>query len=236
MSRLDVSSTDDAPRRWQLSDAGGARLVLVLIACLATTGVVALADAAREHDGVSRLDPTAAADIVRMRTPTLTELAHVFTFLGSEVVVGGLALVVLATLLMRHQPSRAATFAIGMAGSAFLTVVVKLVVARPRPGEVDRLGALDTSYSFPSGHTLNSTVFIALVVWLLWPSVTRAGRIALVTGGAVLAVGVASSRIYLGYHWLTDVLASGLVALAWLCVVGLLGSTLTRAGRLTQSV
>src|SRR6478609_7735764 len=149
MSRLDVSSTDDAPRRWQLSDAWGARLVLVLIACLATTGVVALADAAREHDGVSRLDPTAAADIVRMRTPTLTQLAHLFTFLGSEVVVGGLALVVLATLLMRHQPSRAATFAIGMAGSAFLTVMVKLVVARPRPGEVDRLGALDTSYSFP---------------------------------------------------------------------------------------
>jgi membrane-associated phospholipid phosphatase len=169
--------------------------------------------------------------LVLVRTPTLTQLAHVFTFLGSELVVGGLALVVLATLLMQRQLSRAAIFAIGMAGSAFLTVVVKLIVARPRPGEVDRLGALDTSYSFPSGHTLNSTVFIALIVWLLWPSVRRAGRIALVTAGAVLAVGVAASRVYLGYHWLTDVLASGLVALGWLCLVGLLGATLTRAAR-----
>ena len=235
MSRLDVAPQDDAPRRWQFSDAWAARLVLVLMACLAATGVVALADAAKEHDGLSRLDPVTAADLLRMRTPTLTELAHVFTFLGSEVVVGGLALVVLATLLMRHQPSRAATFTIALAGSALLTVVVKLVVARPRPGAVDRLGAIDASYSFPSGHTLNSTVFIALVVWLLWPSVRSAGRIGLVTAAAVLAGGVAASRIYLGYHWLTDVLASGLVALAWLCIVGLLGSILTAtAGRPTR--
>jgi undecaprenyl-diphosphatase len=90
------------------------------------------------------------------------------------------------------------------------------------------MGAPDTTSSFPSGHTLNSVVFLALVVWLLWPTVRRGGHVALVAAGAVLSIGVAASRVYLGYHWLTDVLASGLVALAWLCIVWLLASTFAK--------
>lgn len=76
---------------------------------------------------------------------------------------------------------------------------------------------------------MNTAVFLALLVWLLWPSVRYAGHVALVTSAAVLAVGVAGSRIYLGYHWLTDVLASGLVAVAWLCLLSLLGPRITQA-------
>jgi membrane-associated phospholipid phosphatase len=203
----------------------------MLVASLAAAGVIALADAAGEHDGPSRLDPVTAADVLRMRTPALTELAHAFTFLGSEVVVGLLAVLTLVALLARGRFTKATLFAIGIGGSAFLTVAVKLLVARPRPGAVDRLGALDTTYSFPSGHTLNSTVFLALLVWLLWPAAKLAGRIALVAAATVMAVGVAASRVYLGYHWLTDVLASGLVALAWLSLVWLLGSSFARTTR-----
>ena len=198
----------------------------MLVAALAAAAVVALADAAGERDGPSRLDPVTAADVLRIRTPALTGLAHAFTFLGSEVVVGFLAVLTLVTLLARGRFTKATLFAIGIGGSAFLTVAVKLLVARPRPGAVDRLGALDTTYSFPSGHTLNSTVFLALLVWLLWPAAKPAGRIALVAVGTVLAVGVAASRVYLGYHWLTDVVASGLVALAWLSFVWLLGTNI----------
>lgn len=204
------------------------RICLALVASSATAGVLTLADAAREHEGLSRMDPATAADVLTWRTSALTQLALILTFLGSEVVVGGLAIVVLALLLARRQLTRAATFAVAMGGSAFLTVAVKLLVGRPRPGGVDRLGPVDTTYSFPSGHTLNSAVFLALVVWLLWPSMRHAGRVGLVASSGVLAAGVAASRVYLGYHWLTDVLASGLVAIAWLCLVWLLASTITR--------
>ncbi len=159
------------------------RTSFALVACAATAGVAGLADAAREHDGVSRLDPVTAADVLTWRTPALTHLARILTFMGSEIVVGGLAIAVLLTLLTRHQLTRATVFATAMGGSAFLTVAVKLLVGRPRPGAVDRLGVVDTTYSFPSGHTLNSAVFLALVVWLLWPSVRYAGHVALVTVG-----------------------------------------------------
>jgi undecaprenyl-diphosphatase len=228
MSRLDASSDEARRDRWRLSGLLGVRAVLVLLAGLAASCVAALADAAGEHDGLSRLDPEVAADVLRIRTPALTQLAEVFTFLGSEVVVGGLALAVLVLLLARRQLVRAGVFAIGIAGAAFLTVAVKLLVARPRPGAVDRLGGLDASYSFPSGHTLSSTVFLALAVWLLWPSVRYVGHVTLVAAAGLLALGVAASRLYLGYHWLTDVMASVLVATAWLCLVWLLGSIISR--------
>ena len=197
----------------------GTRVLPVVLACLATLGVLALADAAGEHDGLSRWDPVTAADVLTWRMPWLTRLAEVFTFLGSEVVVGGLAILVFVTLVARRQLNRAALFALGVGGAAFLTVAVKLLVARPRPGDADRLGALDTSYSFPSGHTLNSTVFLALVIWLLWPSLGYAGRVAVVLTAATLALKMEASRVYLSYHWLTDVVASGLVAVGWLSVV-----------------
>ena len=206
-----------APARIPASTA-----VLAGVATLATVGVAWLADAAREHDGPSRLDPVAAADVLRIRTPTLTELAQALTLAGSEVVVGALAAVALLWLVVRREPGRAAVVATAIGGSAVLTVAVKMLVGRDRPGAVDRLGALDTSHSFPSGHTLNSAVFLAVVVWLLWPVAPRLARGCLVATAAVLAVGIGASRLYLGYHWLTDVIASGLVAIAWLSLVWML--------------
>ena len=214
------------------------RPFLVPVAAVATVGVAWLAVAAREHDSLSRFDPVAARDVLRLRTPTLTDLAQALTFVGGEVVVGALAVIVLTFLLVRRQVARAATFAVGVGGSAFLTVAVKLLVERARPGSTYRLGTFDASYSFPSGHTLNSAVFLMLVVWLLWPTAVAAQRGALVVGATLLAVGVGASRVYLGYHWLTDVLASGLIAVAWGAVVLLLRERIERvvsASRLVLS-
>ena len=206
-----------------------ARLLAASAAGAAAVGVTGLADAAGEHDGVSRLDPVVAGRVLQVRAGDLTVLAQAFTAAGSEVVVGGLALVVLLVLVVRGRLARAATFALGMGGSVVLTVVLKLWVARARPPAVDRLGAFDPTWSFPSGHTLNSTVLLALLVWLLWAGASRGGRAGLVLLAAVLALGVAASRVYLGYHWTTDVVASFLVGLGWLSVVWLLRGPVERA-------
>jgi undecaprenyl-diphosphatase len=146
------------------------------------------------------------------------------------VVIGTLALVALVWLVVRREPGRAVVVATAVGGSAFLIVAVKILVGRQRPGLVDRLGPPDTSYSIPSGHTLDSAVLLAVVVWLLWPTASRLARAGLVAGAIVLAVGVGASRVYLGYHWLTDVLASGLVAVGWLSLVWLSRGLLQRVG------
>lgn len=190
-----------------------------------TVGVVAavvvLADSAREHDGISAsVDPRVAADALDVRTGLLTQLARLLTLLGSEIVVGALALLLMITVLQRRGPFLAGCAAVVMAASAGLTVGLKVAVERIRPGEANRLGPLDPSYSFPSGHTLNSAVFLGLVVILLVPLIPyRAWRIGAAGVAALLAFGIGLSRLYLGYHWATDVVASWLIAIALLTIV-----------------
>ncbi len=191
------------------------------VVAAALGGVLVLADSAREHDGVTaRLDPHVAADVLDVRAPMLTHAARLLTLLGSEPVVGALALVLVVLLLERRGPFMAGCAAAAMAGAAALTVGVKLVIGRARPGPVERLGPLDSSYSFPSGHTLNSAVLLGLVVLLLVPLIAdRRRRIAAVFGAGLLALGIGLSRVYLGYHWASDVLASWLLAISVLAVV-----------------
>jgi membrane-associated phospholipid phosphatase len=187
----------------------------------AVAAVLVLADSAREHDGLSaQVDPRIAADALDARTGLLTHVATLLTLIGSEAVVGALALGLMILLLERRGPFFAVCAAAAMAVSAGLTVGVKLLVERARPGEVDRLGPLDTTYSFPSGHTLNSAVFLGLVVLLLVPLIRdRRQRIAAGVGAGLLGFGIGLSRVYLGYHWATDVMASWLIALALLTLV-----------------
>lgn len=184
--------------------------------------VLALADSAREHNGISAsVDPRIAADALDVRTGMLTHISWLLTLLGSEVVVGALALLLAIVLLERRGPFYAGCAAAAMAVSAALTVGVKLAVERARPGEASRLGPIDSSYSFPSGHALNSAVLLGLVVLLLVPLIeARWKRIAVGVGAGVLAFGIGLSRVYLGYHWASDVAASWLIAIALLTLVG----------------
>lgn len=202
-----------------------------VLALVSVLGVAYLADSASEHDGPSRVDPLVAADVPGVRTSAATWLARLLTFAGSEVVVGAIALLLLGVLLWRRRTERAVLFALAMGGSVFLTVALKLLVHRPRPGVADVFGPIDHSYSFSSGHTLNSTVLIALAVWLIWSGSSGLRRVLLVECGGLLAVGIGASRVYLGYHWVTDVTASWLVALAWLLVVSLASGPLVRGTR-----
>ena len=113
---------------------------------------------------------------------------------------------------------RSCSSIVAMLGSLVLQAAMKPFFARPRP-ELAWSQVLP-DYSFPSGHTLNAVVFyggVALVVWSLFGR--RAG-LAAVAAAAVVGLAVGVSRIYLGYHFLTDVVGAILAGIAWLLVVG----------------
>ncbi|MCW2840210.1 MAG: phosphatidic acid phosphatase, partial [Aeromicrobium sp.] len=134
-------------------------------------------------------------------------------------------------------PRPAIIAAAAMAVSAGLTVAVKTTFGRARPGATDRLGPFDSTYSFPSGHTLNSAVFLGLVCLLLVPLLSkRRARLGAYGLAVALAVGVGGSRIYLGYHWTTDVLASWTIATMLLTVVHVVNRHLTRRARQSGNV
>lgn len=189
-------------------------------ALAAAFGFVVLAGSAAEGGGITRVDPPVAGQVLHDRSPVLTVLAHLLTFLGSEVVVGVLGIAMMLGLFLRGRVLQAAAVAIAMAGSVTWIVVLKGLVGRSRPRAVDRLGPVDHSYSFPSGHTLDSAVLLGLVLLFLVPLIgPPAYRWLTGVAAVALAVGIGLSRLYLGYHWATDVTASWLLAFAWLTLV-----------------
>lgn len=163
------------------------------------------------------LDQGIAGWIVDHRSSALTPLAWALTTVGSEVSVGALALLLLAGCWVRGRRQDAVLVALAMGGAAVLTFGLKLAVHRPRPGAALRIpgGAVDHAWSFPSGHTLTTTVLMTLVVLVLGPALARGRRVALVLVCALLALAVGASRLYLGYHWTSDVVGGLLIGLGW---------------------
>lgn len=219
-------------RRGSWLDASVLAPVTALI--LGATAAAVLADGARESGDLSVYDPAASAAIIAARSTGVTWAAQALTFAGSTLALVPLTAFLLLTLALRGRWRAMAAVAMGMSLSLGLTVVLKTTVGRLRPAVADVLGTVDTGYAFPSGHTLNATVFYGLLAGLLILR-TRSthARVAIAAGWLVLAVAVGLSRVYLGYHWMTDVMAGWSLGLAVLGSV-LLASMLLWRGRGTR--
>jgi undecaprenyl-diphosphatase len=84
----------------------------------------------------------------------------------------------------------------------------------------DAVPPYESSPSFPSGHALNSTVIAGLVAYLLLRRLeTRLARVITVILAAGWAIAIGLSRVFLGHHWLTDVVFGWILGLAWLSLV-----------------
>jgi membrane-associated phospholipid phosphatase len=148
-------------------------------------------------------------------TSFLTQLARMVTTIGDEKTLLELTIVLVITTFCLGRREDAALVGVGMAGAAFLTVGIKHLVERARPGAHYRLGAADHSYSFPSGHALNTTVFVMVLVAVVWPWLSRRRQRTACVAAALIPVSVGVSRLYLGYHWTTDVLAGLAIGAVW---------------------
>lgn len=216
--------TRPARNRFAVPVAGAAATVA------GTLGVIGLADAATESDGLAAFDPEFTTDAVAARTAPLTTLARALTFLGDVPVLVVLMLIA-AALLWRWTRTPRAPFLLlfAMAGSAVLTYGIKALVERKRPGITFVLGRVDNGFAFPSGHTLNSTVFLGMVAGLVWVGLRLSvARAAVASAALLLSIGIGLSRVYLGYHWATDVLAGWTIAVTWLAVVVTIASLTQR--------
>lgn len=189
---------------------------------LGTAIFVDLADAATEGDDLAAFDPQLTTTVVNHRIAELTPLARAITYLGEIPILTGLTIVV--ALLIRaftHRWRPAIILVIGMLGAAALTYGFKVLIGRDRPDASIVLGTVNTGFSFPSGHSLSATVFFLLLAALLWHSnATRLTKLAATAAALLLSLAVGLSRIYLGYHWATDVLAGWTLALTWLALLG----------------
>lgn len=223
-----------AGRGPQIAVAVGLALVV-----LGTAGFVGVLDAVQENDDLATLDRPVLEGLAASRSEILTVVLTVITTITGPSVLPVIVLLgAVAWGVLGKQWWQAVLLAGAMVLSTLVSVTIKAVVARPRP-PVDTMtvAGVESTYSFPSGHTIGTATLLLVVGYLAW--IRRPAIRSLVLWLLVIVAGVAVvalSRLYLGYHFVTDVVAS--VALA----VGVLGAVVVvdrrravRAARVTKA-
>jgi undecaprenyl-diphosphatase len=191
------------------------RLALSLAAALLSA--IAFAQIAEDYltnDPLARWDVSFARWLAGERSTLGTDFFRVLTDVGSPSVALALALVVCVALYRRRQLVDAALLPLVLGGAELLNLILKLSFHRERP-EVAFVH-LDT-YSFPSGHAMISTAAYGALAYLAWSRLeTRRSRLTLVAGTSLLVALIGFSRLYLGVHYLSDVLAGVAGGVFWL--------------------
>jgi membrane-associated phospholipid phosphatase len=196
---------------------------LVLLAAGLLVFAIMLDDV-REGDDLAAADQVVLDWLVAHRSPWLTNVLAVITFVSGPVVLPILVLVAcVGWWRWRREWWRPSLLAAAMVGSTLLGLLVKGLVDRPRPpAETMHIPGAEETASFPSGHTLGAATLLLVAGYLVC---SRHRSVALLVGwGLATVVGtllVALSRLYLGYHFLTDVIASVGLAVAVLGVVSI---------------
>ncbi|MDR0181414.1 phosphatase PAP2 family protein [Lysobacter sp. UC] len=176
-----------------------------------------LADEIHENESIAFDEP-----ILRFAHAAAREgLDEFFVFMSKLGYSGGvvpfdIAFVLALTALRKYREAVFAAVALG--GSALLNLGAKLFFARDRPSLWESI-APETTYSFPSGHAMGSMTLACVLVLLAWHTRWRWAVLVLMVP-FVLLVGL--SRVYLGVHYPSDILAGWAVATAWVAAVYLL--------------
>lgn len=199
-------------------------LAFVAFLSLGAIGVfVDLAEDVETSDHITVVDLQWANWLHAHTTPALTRVMLGVSTLHDMLSMSILVLLLAIFLKWRRERNWLLGLLLVVPGGMLLNTLFKFVFARSRPHFVDPIVTL-TSYSFPSGHVAGSTLFYGFVAaWLINHTNSPARRIATVVGALLMVTLVATSRMYLGAHFFSDVLAAFFESLAWLgiCLVGI---------------
>ena len=192
----------------------------VIIVALALLGAEVY-DNVVDEAGLANLDKPALRYAEDLRNPVLDSVVTGFTNIGGGIGMPILASILTAWLTFAGRTWRPIVLIGGAAAfSVTATTLGKTLVGRTRPDHADAVPPFETSPSFPSGHTLNTTVVIGLVVYLACLQYQKTlVRVFLIAAGTLFIIAMGLSRVFLGHHWLTDVIVAWLLGLAWLGIV-----------------
>ena len=156
-----------------------------------------------------------------LRGPFLNEIMLIITALGNSHFLIFVAVLTIGALIAARAWKEATVFGLAFGVMPILVKLLKSAIARPRP-TIDLYGGVE-SFSFPSGHATNAALIYGALALLSLESFRGPRGRYLAAAFALLAIMIALSRIYLGAHWPSDVLAG--VALAGLMLTGMAALT-----------
>ncbi|WP_308636323.1 phosphatase PAP2 family protein [Paenibacillus silvisoli] len=169
---------------------------------------------------LTQFDESIISAIQGQENDTLTAIAKFFSKIGSSSIFipAVLVIAVILFVVLKHRKELVLLLG-GLLGSTLLNSLIKSIYKRARP-DIHRI-VEQTGFSYPSGHSMASFTFYFLITYLLWRHVPRRRwRIALLIFSAAMIVCIGLSRIYLGVHYPSDILAGYWVSALWvaLCI------------------
>jgi len=219
-NRLDPSS----PRGFWLT-------FTLAIAALAVWAFAGLTQDVVAHDEMALVDPQFESWVVAHRIGWVSSAMQIVTWLGSTAIIVPLMLGAAVGFVTRRRDWRsAALLVIAVAGAAGLYEFVKPVVGEPRPPATIWIGHFGGA-AFPSGHATQGVAFYGMLALLLSRGRSLRARALIWTSAAVIALAIGASRIYLGAHWLSDVLAGYALGTAWVALILAANLLITAARR-----
>jgi membrane-associated phospholipid phosphatase len=175
-----------------------------------------IADQVMDRDTI-RIDNSVLIGLQRVGSPELDLVARRVTLLGSE----GLAVVMIVLLVIfgvRRRWGAAIALVLTTAGAQILNEILKDLFRRTRPAPVEFIFPAQ-EFSFPSGHAMVSASFYLFLAYVSWRVLHGWPRILAVAGLLTLIGVIGLTRLYLGVHFFTDVVAGYLAGLAWTAAV-----------------
>ena len=168
------------------------------------------------HEGETRTDERLAVWLHGRATEPLTDVFRAVTRLGNFITLFAVTLVAVVIFWRRRERIDAAFVALAALGAQVLSTGMKLGFRRDRPFFPDPL-ATESTFSFPSGHALVSLAVYGSIALVLARRLSSHIERALLLGAtALLVIAIGFSRLYLGVHFLSDVLAGYAAGAAWL--------------------
>ena len=194
-------------------DAGGLA-VLALMLVGAAWLFLGVLDNVASGDPLGSLDESIYHALQNLRTPPADAAMVVFTELGDSAVVIVVTGMVFLWLAGKRAWRTALYWLTAIAGASALNTAIKVALHRPRPGE--QLYEGWSAFSFPSGHSTVNLVLYGFLAFLIGRELRSAWRLPVALGAALFVLLIAFSRLYLGAHWLSDVIGGLAFGTAWL--------------------
>lgn len=214
-------------RRLPAFEVAGVSLLVgsALIAAMAA-GFTEVLEDVLDGDGIAGVDRPASGWLAAHRDLWLTTIMRAITLVGGPFPLAALAFLTCVAAAWRCRSWLPVVLAVaGAGGVAVVIVTAKALVVRDRPPLPLAVIAAD-GYSFPSGHATGTAAIALLSAWMLtrWLITSWTGRVivwAMAVGSATV---IGFSRVYLGVHYVSDVLAGWLLGITWAGIVMLVGS------------
>jgi undecaprenyl-diphosphatase len=198
----------------------GKRITWSIVALISAIAFGLLLWGVLTHAGLTLADPGVANFVARHRLGWLTPVMQLVTWLGSSFFIIPFGIAVGGILWRRRrlwQPL--VMMAAAFLGAAGLYDIVKPAVGRARPPAALQVGGPDIGRAFPSGHATQSIAFYGMLAVVLITWYAPRHRRLFAIGAALVTLVIGASRLYLGVHWLTDVLGGYALGLAWLSLL-----------------